>query len=167
MSSCFVSIGNVVWTRVQLAWICSPVNSGFLRVLKTIFQNSFFSLITSNSLSQFFSKVKNFFYLSSSISSWQSVQIVPWSHGFHHCQTSISPPHWLLAPSSLWHTWQTSTSSFFVVISLITQNSLSQFFSKVNTLFQLFFHVVSPFFRSPFAVCDCQHRKIFVLLRWW
>jgi len=157
----------VVWIRLQLAKTCLPVNSGFLRVLNTTFQNGFLSLITSNSLSQFSSKVKNFFHLSSIMSSWHSSQIVPWSHGFHHLQTSISPPHWLLAPSSLWHTWQTSTSSFFVVISLITQNSLSQFFSKVNILFHLFFHVFSPFFRSPFAICDCQHRKIFVLLRWW
>ena len=63
MSSSLVSIGNVVWTRVQSAWMCWPVNSGFLRVLNTTFQNVFLSLITSNSLSQFFSKVKHLFAL--------------------------------------------------------------------------------------------------------
>ena len=46
MSSCFVSIGNVVWTRLQLARTCLPVKFGFLRVLKTTFQNGFLSLIT-------------------------------------------------------------------------------------------------------------------------
>ena len=46
---------------MQLAWICSPVNSGFLRVLKTTFQNVFLSLITSNSLTQFALNVKHLF----------------------------------------------------------------------------------------------------------
>ena len=48
---------------MQLAWICLPVNSGFLRVLKTTFQNVFLSLITSNSLTQFALNVKHLFAL--------------------------------------------------------------------------------------------------------
>ena len=43
--------------------MCWPVNSGFLRVLKTTFQNVFLSLITSNSLTQFALKVKHLFAL--------------------------------------------------------------------------------------------------------
>ena len=56
MSSNLVSIGNVVWTRVQPAWMCWPLKFGFLRVLNTTFQNVFLSLITGFSISEFFKK---------------------------------------------------------------------------------------------------------------